>query len=314
MSAQKCDIAIVGGGPAGLAAGLYGARGLVSTIIFEKQASGGQITTTSWVENYPAFPDGVSGTDLGELMARQAEKYSAQIELFVTVTGIERADGGGFVLRTDSGTDWHARAVILACGAVPRRLDIPGETKYTGRGLSWCATCDANFFKDKVVAAIGGGDTAVEEAMYLTKFASKVYLIHRRDEFRAAPIAVERARKNEKIEFVLDTVPVEILGDGTRVTGLRVKSIANDAERTIDVSGIFQFVGVEPLNELVTNLADVTNNAGYIVVEDDGSIPAIPGLFAAGDLTNNSLKQVVSAAGSGATAAAAALKYLDESE
>ena len=313
-TAKNCDIAIIGGGPAGLTAGLYAARGLVNTVIFEKQMTGGQIATTEWVENYPAFPEGVAGLELSGLMTTQAEKYGAQVELFVTVTSMQKRSDGLFELHTDSDETWHAKAVILATGAVPVKLGIPGEERYTGRGVSWCATCDAGFFKEKVVAVIGGGNSALEEALFLTKFARKVYIVHRRDEFRATPLEVQRVRENDKIELVLSSVPFEIEGDGTRVTGLRVKSVKDDSEKTLTVDGIFEFVGSNPVNDLVAGLIDTSETQGYIAVDNDSSIDraAIPGLFAAGDLTNSTLKQVISAAGSGATAAFAALKYLDE--
>jgi len=311
---NTCDVAIVGGGPAGLAAGLYASRGMLKTVVFEKQISGGQIVTTDWVENYPAFPDGISGSDLGELMARQAQDYGTQIELFVSVTSITRGENGDFILETDNDESWQAHCVILASGAVPHKLEIPGEADYTGRGVSWCATCDGALYRDKVVAVIGGGDSAVEEALFLTKFASKVYLIHRRNEFRAMPVAVQRAKAHEKIELVLSSVPVEIEGDGSRVTGLRVRSILNDSERLLEVNGVFEFVGIKPLNELAVELVDaeiLDAGGGYIPVDPDGSVRDIPGLFVAGDLTLGPLKQVVTAAASGATAGFSALRYLD---
>ena len=314
MTQQNCDIAIIGGGPAGLTAGLYATRGLVKTVIFEKQMYGGQIATTEWVENYPAFPEGVSGSELGNLMAKQAEEYGAQIELFVSVTSLVKLGCGSFELQTDSGDVWIARAVILAAGSVPSKLGIAGEAQYTGRGVSWCATCDAGFFKEKVVAVIGGGDAALEEALFLTKFASKVYLVHRRDEFRAAAVVVQRVRENEKIELVLSAVPLEIMGDGTKVTGLRVKSVVDGREKTLELDGIFEFVGTNPVNELVVDLVDTSATQGHVAVENDGSVAGILGLFAAGDLTDSTLKQVVTAAGSGATAAFSALKYLEELE
>ncbi|MCL2403438.1 MAG: FAD-dependent oxidoreductase [Coriobacteriia bacterium] len=314
MSNKHCDIAIIGGGPAGLSAGLYAARGLVNTVIFEKQMTGGQIVTTEWVENYPAFPEGVAGVELGGLMTTQAEKFGAQIELFVTVTKLTKQDDGNFELQTDAGDTWTARAVVLASGSVPSKLGIPGEDYYTGRGVSWCATCDAGFFKEKIVAVIGGGDAALEEALFLAKFASKVYLVHRRDEFRASPIVVQRVKASEKIELVLSAVPVEIEGDGTRVTGLRIASTKDESEQVLNLDGVFEFVGTNPVNELVADLVDTSAERGHVSIEIDGSIAGIPGLFAAGDLTNSSLKQVISAAGSGATAAFSALKYLDELE
>jgi len=312
MTEKTCDIAIIGGGPAGLTAGLYAARGLVDTVIFEKQMPGGQIATTERVENYPAFPDGIGGMELGNLMSSQATNYGAQLEMFVTVTALQHLDDGGFRLETDNDEAWTAQAVILAAGAVPMKLGIPGEAQYTGRGVSWCATCDAGFFKEKDIAVIGGGNAALEEAQYLTKFASKVYLVHRRDEFRASAIEVERVKNNGKIELVLSATPEEIIGNGDKVIGLRVKSVTNGSERTLAVDGIFEFVGVNPVNELVAGLVDTSATGGYIAVNADNSVTGIAGLFVAGDLTTSTLKQVVSAAGSGATAAFSALKYLDE--
>ncbi|MCL2525898.1 MAG: FAD-dependent oxidoreductase [Coriobacteriia bacterium] len=309
---KTIDLAIIGGGPAGLTAGLYGSRGMVSTVVFERQQTGGQIATTEWVENYPAFPEGISGSKLSGLMTAQTEMYGASIELFVTVTSLTRLDCGSFELQTDAGDTWHARAVIVAAGAVPSKLGIPGEEEYTGRGVSWCATCDAGFFKERTVVAIGGGDSALEEALFLTKFASKVYLVHRRDEFRATPIAVERVKQNEKIELVLSAIPLEIVGDGDKVTGLVVQNVKDDSCQTLEVDGVFEFVGVNPVNELLAELVDTSATRGHIPVDKECKVAGIPGLFAAGDLTDSSLKQVISAAGSGATAAFAALKYLDD--
>ena len=313
-SIKHCDIAVIGGGPAGLTAGLYGARGGVETIVFERRMCGGQIVTTAMVENYPAFPTGISGSDLGELMTRQAEAQGAHIKLFVNVTGITRApeeDGVRFTLETDGGDKWLARTVILACGAVPYKLGIPGEAEYTGRGVSWCATCDGAFYRDKVVAVIGGGDAAVEEALFLTKFARKVFLVHRRDEFRATPVLVERARANEQIAFVLSSVPVAIEGNGSKVTGLRVRCVKDESEQLLGLDGVFEFVGVQPVNELAGGLMDTGTTGGYIETAPDGSVVGIPGLFAAGDLTYGPLKQVVTAAAGGAVAAFSALKYLE---
>lgn len=311
---NTCDVAIVGAGPAGLTAGLYASRGLVKTVVFEKQMAGGQIATTDWVENYPAFPEGISGTDLGELMARQAQAFGAHIELFVTVTQISREANGDFVLETDSGESWQAQAVILASGAVPHKLGIPGEADYTGRGVSWCATCDGALYRDKVVAVIGGGDAAVEEALFLTKFARKVYLVHRRDEFRATSVVAERAKAHEQIECVLSAVPVEIVGNGSKVTGLKVRSVVDGSEQLLEVDGVFEFVGIEPQNELAAGLVDAAvleAGAGYLAVESNGSVAGIPGLFVAGDLTLGPLKQAVTAAAGGATAGFAALRYLE---
>ena len=199
MSRDHIEIAIIGGGPAGLAAGLYAARGRAKTVVFERGIPGGQIVTTDWVENYPGFPDGIGGQELGDLMTRQAEIHGAVIRSFSPIESVEVESSGHFVLKCE-GEEFEADCVILATGAVPRKLGIPGEAEFTGRGVSWCATCDGALYKEKVVAVVGGGDAAVEEAMFLTKFAAEVHLIHRRDEFRATKCIQERCRANPKID------------------------------------------------------------------------------------------------------------------
>lgn len=309
--AQLLDIAVIGGGPAGLTAGMYGARGMAKTMIFERGMPGGQITTTDWVENYPAFPEGVSGADLGQLMYDQATAQGAEFGMFTEITDIKRNDDDTFTLVSEYET-YVARAVILATGAVPKKLGVEGEAQYTGRGVSWCATCDATFYRDKVVAVVGGGDSAVEEAMYLTKFASKVYLVHRRGEFRATKVIVERAANNPAIEFVLNRTVARIEGNENKVSALVLDSTVGEAQLSLDVDGIFEFVGVDPLTELAQDLCELSQG-GYIVVHEDGSTN-VSGLFAAGDVTNGALKQVVTAAGKGASAAFAALGYLERSE
>lgn len=307
-TSEIIDLAIIGGGPAGLAAGLYGARGAVRTVIFERAMPGGQIITTDWVENYPAFPQGVNGAELGQLFADQASNQGAEVKMFVEITDIERRKDGVFKLKSADET-FLARAVIIATGSVPRKLHIPGEEEYTGRGVSWCATCDAAFYRDKIVAVVGGGDSAVEEANYLTKFASKVYIIHRRDALRATAVIQKRAFDNPKIEFLLSYVPTEILGNGSKVTGLKLESTSGDAERIIELDGVFEFVGVDPISEIAQGLTPLTDS-GYVETSQNGATK-VPGLFSAGDVTDISLKQVVTAAGKGASAAFSALHYLE---
>ncbi|MCL2324142.1 MAG: FAD-dependent oxidoreductase [Actinomycetia bacterium] len=310
MTVRTIDIAVIGGGPAGLTAGLYAARGGAETVIFERQACGGQIITTEQVENYPAFPEGVGGAELGELMTAQTLAQGAEIALFTEVTAIVPADGG-FLLETND-APMHARAVIVATGAVPSKLGIPGEAEFTGRGVSWCATCDGAFYRDKVVAVIGGGDAALEEAMFLTKFATKVYLVHRRHEFRAAQVIVDRLARHEKVEPVLGNVPVEILGDPEtgKVCGLVLRDVADGSERTLVLDGVFEFVGTTPISELLSDGLVSTDERGYIRTDARGAT-GVPGLFAAGDVTESTLKQVVTAAGAGATAGFSALNYLE---
>lgn len=311
MSREHIQIAIVGGGPAGLAAGLYAARGRAKTVVFEGGIPGGQIVTTDWVENYPGFPDGINGAELGDLMTRQAEKHGAEIRSFAPVESIVVADDGHFVLKVED-DEIEADCVILATGAVPRKLGIPGEAEFTGRGVSWCATCDGALYKEKTVCVIGGGDAAVEEAMFLTKFAAKVHLIHRRDEFRATKCIQERCRVNPKIEEHLSRVPVEIIGKDGKVSAIRLQSTKGEPEETIPLDGVFIFVGVHPVNELALELVKLSDN-GYISIDHDGRT-SVEGLFAAGDITDSDLKQVVTAAAKGASAAFEALRYIDEAK
>jgi thioredoxin reductase (NADPH) len=309
VSREHISIAIIGGGPGGLSAALYAARGRANTVVFERGIPGGQVVTTDCVENYPGFPGGISGTELGDLMTKQAEEFGAIIRTFSPVDSISRLEGGHFLLTCD-GEEFEADVVILATGAVPRKLGVPGEAEFTGHGVSWCATCDGPLYKEKTVAVIGGGDAAVEEAIFLTKFAAKVYLIHRRDEFRATKCIQERCFINPKIDERLSLVPIEIVGADGKVTGIRLKSTKDDSEAYLDVDGVFIFVGVHPVNELVQGLADLSP-AGYVRIDHDGRTN-VPGLFAAGDVTDGELRQVITAAAKGASAAFEALRYIDE--
>lgn len=311
MTREHIEVAIVGAGPAGLAAALYAARGRAKTVVFERGIPGGQIVTTDWVENYPGFPNGLSGQELGDLMTKQAEEHGAIIRSFAPVDAIEVDDEGHFVL-TSEDEKFEADTLILATGAVPRKLGIPGEAEFTGRGVSWCATCDGALYRDKVVCVIGGGDAAVEEAMFLTKFASRVHLIHRRDELRATKCIQERCFANDKIELHWNRVPVEILGADGKVSGIRLESTAGERDELLPLDGVFIFVGVHPVNELARDLVKLSES-GYISIDHDGRT-SVPGLFAAGDITDSALKQVVTAAAKGASAAFEALRYLDENK
>jgi thioredoxin reductase (NADPH) len=307
VSREQIDIAIVGGGPGGLAAALYASRGRAKTVVFERGIPGGQIVTTDWVENYPGFPTGLSGAELGDLMTRQAEEHGAIVRTFSPVDSITM-DGSAFVLVSEE-DEFEARAVILASGAIPRKLGVPGEAEFTGRGVSWCATCDGALFKDKVVAVIGGGDAAVEEAMFLTKFASRVHLIHRREELRATKCIQERCFANAKIELHWNRVPSEVIGEGGKVTGIRLSSTSGEPDELLPVDGVFIFVGVHPVSELVKDLCAL-DETGYVITDHDGRT-SVPGLFAAGDVTVGELKQVITAASKGASAAFEALRYID---
>ena len=306
---ETIDIAVIGGGPAGLTAALYAARARAKTVVFETALPGGQIVTTDWVENYPAFPEGVSGAELSDLMYRQAEHFGAEFRTFASIESIV-PQGLDFVLTDSEGETILAHSVILATGAVPRRLGVPGEAEYTGRGVSWCATCDGALFRGKTVAVIGGGDAAAEEALFLTKFAEKVYLIHRRDELRATKCIQERCFDNERIEVKWSRVPVEVKGENGKVVALDLKATNDDPDELLPLDGVFIFVGVEPKSALVTDLCDL-DEGGYVKIDPNG-LTSYPGLYAAGDVTVGDLKQVVTAAAGGAAAAFEAVRYIDD--
>ncbi len=300
------DLVIIGGGPAGLTAGLYAARAMLDVVLLEKMAPGGQILTSDWVENYPGFPEGISGFDLVERMKNQAERFGLKIESR-EVTGLKPQDNI-FRVTTTSG-EITAKSVILASGATPRKLGIEGEGLLTGKGVSYCATCDGPFYRDQEVAVIGGGDTAVQEAIFLTRFARKVYLIHRRDQLRATKVLQERAKQEDRISIIWDTIPVKILGT-QGVDGIEVKNVKTGQVSTLPVQGVFVFIGYDPNSQLVRGLVDL-DEKGFVVT-DPNMATSVPGLFAAGDVRSKMLRQVSTAVGEAATAAVAAEKYLEE--
>ena len=300
------DVIVIGGGPAGLSAGLYAARASLSTLLIEKGILGGQIANVEHVENYPGFPEGISGFQLGQAMHQQATKYGLET-VAAEVTAIELAKKGKVVKTTES--EYLAKALILATGAEPNRLGVPGEERLLGRGVSYCATCDGPLFRDKVVAVIGGGDSAVEEGLILTRFASKVILIHRRDQLRAAKLLQQRAFANQKMEFLWDTVVEEILGDD-KVTGLSLRNVKTGERSTLEVSGVFIYVGLHPNTEFLRELLRL-DVQGHIVTNEEMQTE-IAGIFAAGDMRQNSPRQVITAAGDGATASLSAEKFLSE--
>jgi len=307
------DCAIVGGGPAGLTAGLYTTRGgLENVVMFEKGMPGGQITQSSEIENYPGVTGDITGMDLMMPWPKQCQKFGLKHEM-VEVKQI-RKDGDIFSIIMSDDTLKHAHSVIVCTGSSPRHAGFKGEDEFLGRGISTCATCDGFFYKGKEVAVIGGGDTALEEALYLAKICSKVYLIHRRDKFRAAPNTVKRVEENEKIELILNSVPDEVYGDAMGVTGIRVKDKDGNL-RDIEVPGVFVFVGNDINNQTLIQkdgsfLCDV-NEQGQVIV-DLSMRTSVSGLFAAGDMRIEAPKQVVSAAGDGAVAAITAISYVDE--
>jgi len=300
------DLIIIGGGPAGLAAGLYASRARLSTLLIERAIFGGQIANAAHVENYPGFPDGISGLELSELMHKQATKYGLKT-LDAAVTAIELSDKGK-VAKTSEG-EYQAKALIIAGGAEPNKLGVPGEERLLGRGVSYCATCDGPLFRERVVAVVGGGDSAVEEALVLTRFASKVFLIHRRHQLRAGKIIQERAFANPKIEFLWDTVVEEVLGKD-KLEGLSLRNVKMGAKMKLEVSGVFIYVGLHPSTEFLK---------GLIPLDSEGRIPVndrmetqIAGIFAAGDIRQNSSRQAITAAGDGATAALSAERFLSQ--
>jgi len=307
------DCAIIGGGPAGLTAGLYTTRGgLENVVMYEKGLPGGAITQSSEIENYPGVTGDITGMDLMNPWPKQCMKFGLKHEM-VEVKQITK-DGDTFkIIRGDGNID-EAKSVIVCTGSTPRRAGFKGEDEFFGRGVSTCATCDGFFYKGKEVAVIGGGDTALEEALYLAKICSKVYLIHRRDKFRAAPNTVKRALETSNIEVILNSTPYEVYGDNMGVTGLKIQN--KDGEiRDIEVPGVFIFVGNNVNNEVLKQddgsfLCDV-NEAGQVIV-DLKMKTNIDGLFAAGDLRIEAPKQVICAAGDGATAGISAINYVDE--
>lgn len=302
------DVIIVGAGTAGLTAGIYAARAGLSVLILERVFPGGQIARAHIVENYPGFPEGVTGVDLALKIKEQAEKHGAVIET-AQVTGYDLEGEEKKIITADN--IYRGKTVVLAMGAKYRQLGLYSEKKFVGSGVSYCATCDGAFFKDKDVAVIGGGDTALEDALYLAKFASKVYVVHRRDALRAQKALQKAATSNAKIEFVWDSEVDNITGNAF-VEGVRVRNKKTQEIRTIDVSGVFIAIGVIPESDDVRDLIK-TDSSGYIVT-DTSMRTSLPGVYAAGDVIVKPLRQVVTAAADGATAIYTAQTYLMEKE
>ena len=303
-SGRSYQAIIIGGGPAGLTAGLYCARSRFHTLLIEKGIVGGQITNAERVENYPGFPKGVSGIELGQLIHEQATGYGLET-LLAEVTEVA-PDQKHNLVNTSEG-NFVAESIIIASGAQFRRLEVPGEGKYVGRGVSYCATCDGPLFKGKPLAVIGGGDSAVTEALYLTKFASSVKLIHRRSQLRAGKIFEERATAEPKIEFMWDTVVTRIEGNAV-VSKLTLKNTRNDRISVLEVSGVFVAIGSRPNSTQWQGVLPL-DEEGYIITNELMETK-IPGIFAAGDVRHNSARQVITAAGDGATAAISAARFL----
>lgn len=298
------DIAIIGGGPAGLTAGLYAARGGASVTLYEELFPGGQIAKTPLVENYPGFPDGVVGYEVGSLLQKQAEKFGLKVE-YAGATGLILEENPKRILLPDR--EDTAKAVILCMGAHARSLGIPREEALVGAGVSYCATCDGAFFKEKAVAVVGGGDTAISDALYLSRFCTSVTVVHRRDEFRAAAVLVEKAKQVPNIHFALSSVPVNLIGECC-VQGLEIMDLKTTEQRVLPVSGVFVAVGITPQSALVKGVVNM--NEGGSILTDELMKTNIPGVYAAGDIRNTPLRQVITACADGAVAATSALEFI----
>ncbi len=303
--AETYDLVIIGGGPAGLTAYLYAARARLKTLLLEKLSPGGQVLTIDFIENYPGFPDGIRGWELIEKFVAQVEKLGLE-RLNAEVNSLTLEDNWK-VITLANGQSLKTKAVIVATGASPRRLGIPGEQELVGKGVSYCATCDGPFFTDQVVAVVGGGNTAVQEAIFLTKFAKKVYLIHRRDQLRAQKILQERALANEKIEFIWNTVVKEVIGKDY-VEAVRLFNRVTEEERLLPVDGLFIFVGLAPQTSFLEGLLEL-DERGFIVTDAEMRTN-VPGIFAAGDVRSKACRQIITAAGDGAVAAYMAEHYI----
>lgn len=299
------DIIIIGGGPAGLAASIYASRSGYDTLVLEKVGFGGQVILTDFIDNYPGFPDGVSGFELHDKMVKQAEKFGMKSKM-EAVTKIEKKDD--FFIITTPENSYKSLAIIIASGAKYRRLNIPGEGKFASKGVSYCATCDGPFFKEKDIYVIGGGDTALTEAMYLTKFAKSVKIVHRRDRFRAIKSLVDQASKNQKINFIFNSVLTEIKGDNF-VKSVIIKDTKTEEQKEEKADGVFVFIGLDPNTDFVDkSILDEENH----IITDICMLTKIKGLFAAGDVRSQAFRQIVCAVASGATASEYAGKFIDQ--
>lgn len=303
--ARKYQLIIVGGGPAGLTAGLYSARGGFKVLLIEKEVIGGQIANADRVDNYPGFPEGISGFELARLIHQQATNHGLET-MSGEVTGLTSRYGSNIVNTAEG--DFIAQAVIIAGGSQFRKLEVPGEGEFLGKGVSYCATCDGPLFRDKAVAVVGGGDTAVTDALSLSKFASSVKVVHRRNQLRASKVLQRKAQTNPKIEFIWDNVVTEVKGK-EKLTDLVLKNTKNDTISLVAVDGVFVAIGLVPNTEYLRGVLPL-DEGGYIITTELMET-TVPGIFAAGDIRHNSVKQVIVAAGDGAVAALSAERFID---
>jgi len=302
------NVIVIGGGPAGYTAALYAARANLEPLVIEGFNWGGQLMITSDVENYPGYADGILGPAMMQDFRRQAERFGTE---FIT-DDVTRVDFSQRPFRVWVGdVEYRAESVIVATGASARQIGLDSERRLQGRGVSYCATCDAAFFREKVVVVVGGGDSAMEEALFISRFASKVYLVHRREEFRASPIMVDRARANEKVEFVLNKVVTEVLGDPA-VTGVRLEDAVTGEQSELETDGLFVAIGHDPNTALFLDQLDHEADTGYLVTRGKSTATNVDGVFAAGDVQDHVYRQAVTAAGSGCAAALDAERYLSE--
>jgi thioredoxin reductase (NADPH) len=301
------EMVIVGAGPAGLSAALYAGRSMVKTLVLERGAVGGQLWNTAEVDNFPGIPD-TTGPELAQRFEEHAKKFGAEFE-FGNVTKISK-DGDGFLLETDLDDSYHATTVLVTVGGEARKLGVPGETELAGAGVSYCAVCDGAFFKDKPIAVVGGGDSALEEGEYLTRFGSKVYLVHRRDEFRASPSLVQHFDASDKTEKILDSVVEEIVGEDGKVSALRVKNVKSGELSEIAVDAVFPFVGFTPHSAIFEGDLVETDESGHIIT-DQKMETKTPGLFAAGDVRSQFTRQISNAVGDATIAALAGAAHVD---
>ncbi len=302
-------VIIIGGGPAGFTAAIYTARAQLNPLLFVGPSLGGQAALSSEVGNYPGFPEDIGGSELMQLMQKQAERFGTRVEMDI-VTSVDLSQRPFKVV--SYGGEYEAEALIIATGAAARKLGIPGELEYAGRGVSYCATCDGFFYMGKEIVLVGGGDSAVQEAAFLTRFAKKVRLVHRRDQLRAEPFLQQQAFRNPKIEFIWDTVVTEIVGEGSTVKSVKLHNLKTGEDRLLPTDGVFIAIGYEPITDFLEGQLPL-NESGYIVTDDCGC-SAIPGVYAAGDVTDWIYRQIATSVGSGCRVAIQVEQYIAERE